>query len=84
MAKDKFEKNKLRKLNDILYSTLERLDNESNTEDALREEIQRSTAIQKTSQTLLNSVKTNLDIIRTSEKSLISISELNDFLGIKE
>ena len=72
----------LTKINDILYDELKRLDALSEDDEYFDKEITRSNAMSKNAQTMMNVVKTNIQVIESSLKTNKKVSDLNKQLGL--
>lgn len=74
----------LTKINDILYDELKRLDALSEDDEHFDKEITRSNAMSKNAQTMMNVVKTNIQVIESSLKTNKKVSDLNKQLGLEK
>lgn len=77
------ERNKLVDMQDILFQTLERLNDDENIRENPDVEIKRCNAIAKVSSTVINSVKTNIAIMQLADKRETTTESLNEVLGLK-
>lgn len=75
-------KNKFVAMQDILFETLGRLNDDETIKENPSVEIARCNAIAKVSSNVINSVKTNLAIIQLADKHDTSIEALNETLGL--
>ena len=76
------KRNKFIDMQDILFQTLDRLNDDENIKENPDVEIKRCNAIAKVSSTVINSVKTNIAIIQLADKHEQSVDSLNDTLGL--
>ena len=76
-------RNKLVDMQDILFQTLERLNDDENIRENPDVEIKRCNAIAKVSSTVINSVKTNITIMQLADKHETTTESLNEVLGLK-
>ena len=76
------KKTMLNEINAILFDELGRLNDISDDDERFDKEITRSNAMSKNAQTIMNVVKTNLQIIDTSLRTNKKVSELNEHLGL--
>lgn len=77
------ERNRLVDMQDILFQTLERLNDDENIRENPDVEIKRCNAIAKVSSTVINSVKTNIAIMQLADKRETTTESLNEVLGLK-
>lgn len=85
MAKKKnvgMKPNKFIKMQDILFDTLERLNDDEAIKENADVEIKRCNAIAKVSSAVINSVKTNIAVIQLADKHETTVNSLNDTLGL--
>lgn len=68
------------KLNDTLMRSLERLDDDNLMKNNAYGEIERGNAISKTSQTVINVIKTNIKIMDIAEKQNKTIDDIKNEL----
>lgn len=68
------------KLTDTLMASLERLDNDNIMKKNGYSEIERGNAISKTSQTVVNVLKTNIKIMELADKHNKTMNEIKDEL----
>ena len=80
MIKNKKEENTISKitheLNDVLMRSIERLDDEELMNKKGYAEVERSNAISKASQTVVNIIKTNMRIMEMASKQNKSIDDI--------
>lgn len=74
--------NKLVDMQDILFQTLDRLNDDENIKENPDVEIKRCNAIAKVSSTVINSVKTNMAIMQLADKYDTTTESLNETLGL--
>lgn len=74
--------NKLVDMQDILFQTLDRLNDDENIKENPDVEIKRCNAIAKVSSTVINSVKTNMAIMQLADKYDTTAKTLNETLGL--
>lgn len=74
--------NKLVDMQDILFQTLNRLNDDENIKENPDVEIKRCNAIAKVSSTVINSVKTNMAIMQLADKYDTTAKTLNETLGL--
>lgn len=75
-------KNVIRKMQDVLTRELERLDNDSNMNVNGKEEVQRSSAISQSANTILKTISIDMKIMRMAEQMGMSTNELKSKLGV--
>ena len=75
-------KNKLVSMQDILFKSLECLSDANKLKENPAVEIKRCTTIAKISSTFINSVRTNMEIMKLADKYSMTAEELSDNLGI--
>ena len=78
------ETTRLNKINDILFDELSRLNGLNYGSENFDNEIKRSNAMSKNAQTMMNVVKTNIQIIETATKTAKDVSKLHKELGLKD
>lgn len=74
--------NKLTKMNDILFNMLEVLSDDERIKNNASVEIARSNAMSNVSKTMINSIKTSIQIMELKEKTQMTLEELNETLGV--
>lgn len=79
---DEGARNKLVDIQDILFQTLERLNDDENIRENPDVEIKRCNAIAKVSSTVVNSVKANIAIMQLADKHETTTELLNEVLGL--
>ena len=75
-------KNVIRKMQSILISELERLDDNTNMNTNGKEEVQRSSAISQSANTILKTISIDMKIMRMAEQMGIATNELKNKLGV--
>lgn len=74
--------NVIRKMQSILTRELERLDDNNYMNTNRKEEIQRSSAISQSANTILKTIATDMKIMRMAEQMGVTANELKYKLGV--
>lgn len=80
--KIKKNNNIILKMQDILVRELDRLDNDNFMEENSKEEINRSTAISQSANTIIKTIGLNMKIIKLANQTKNNLDDMNDLLGI--
>lgn len=75
-------KNVIRKMQDVLTRELERLDSDNHMNTNGKEEVQRSSAISQSANTILKTIGIDMKIMRMAEQMGMSTNELKSKLGV--
>lgn len=76
--------NRINDMQDILFKTLERLSDDKKLKENADQEIKRCNAVAKVSQTIINGVKTNINVMQMAEKREMTVDEINTVLGLSK
>ena len=79
---EKAKRNRFVGMQDVLFQALDTLNDEEKMRENSKDEIRKCTTIAKVSATLINSVRTNMEIMKLAEKKKISVDKLNETLGL--
>lgn len=74
--------NVIRKIQSVLTRELERLDSDDHMNTRSKEEVQRSSAISQSANTILKTISIDMKIMKMAEQMGMTTSELKDKLGV--
>lgn len=74
--------NVIRKMQNVLMCELERLDDNDHMNVSSKEEVQRSSAISQSANTILKTISIDMKIMKMAEQMGMSANELKSKLGV--
>lgn len=74
--------NVIRKMQSVLTRELERLDSDDHMNTRSKEEVQRSSAISQSANTILKTISIDMKIMKMAEQMGMTANELKDKLGV--